>query len=169
MAMTKIELTQDQTATIDSCDADLSASRWYALFEPSKAVGRQFYAGRNITLPNGKQTTQRLHRVVLRRVLGRVLKRGEQVDHINGDGLDNTRANLRLATPSQNGANRDMNKSNKSGVKGVSWYKPTSKWVATISINGKRKSLGYFTSLAEAETAYLTAAALHHGEFRWPS
>jgi len=162
-----IELTRDQTAVVDDSDADLPLLKWCALFAPTKAVGRQYYAVRGIPLPNGKKRLQLLHRVVLGRVLGRELTRSESVDHINGDGLDNTRANLRLATASQNGANQDIRKNNTSGVKGVCWHKHASKWVSHIRINGKQKYLGLFTSLAEAETAYLAAAALHQGDFQW--
>jgi len=162
-----INLTQDQTAVVDDSDADLALLRWFAVFAPSKVVGRQYYAVRNIRLPNGKQRKQHLHRVVLGRVLGRELTRSESVDHKNGDGLDNTRANLRLATPSQNGANQDIRKDNTSGVKGVCWHKHASKWVAQIRINGKSKYLGLFTTLAEASTAYLTAAEANHAEFQW--
>lgn len=87
------------------------------------------------------------------------------VDHINGDGLDNRRANLRPATPSQNSANRGPASNNTSGYKGVSLYRRTGRWRASVGIDGAQHHLGYFTEPIDAARAY-DAAALHHfGEF----
>jgi hypothetical protein len=83
------------------------------------------------------------------------------VDHKDGNSLNNTLRNLRLATLTQNQANRKVQTTNKSGVKGVSWCSRSSKWKAYIS----RQHLGYFDSLEEAKRAYERAAELLHGEF----
>ena len=64
----------------------------------------------------------------------------DQIDHINGVRDDNRISNLREATSAQNCSNKGMSKNNTSGFKGVSWYKPTSKWGARI----RDKHLGYF-------------------------
>lgn len=84
-----------------------------------------------------------------RQLLG--LSRGDpQVDHINGDSLDNRRMNLRLATPSQNAQNlRGPTARSKSGVRGVYWFKGA--WTPQPTLNGKRVYLGRFATLAEAE------------------
>jgi hypothetical protein len=87
------------------------------------------------------------------------------IDHINGDGTDNRIANLRLATPAQNGWNRGLNKNNTSGCKGVRLYKPTGRWYATIWSKGDSIHLGYFATRDEAADAYAKAAEQLHGEF----
>jgi hypothetical protein len=84
------------------------------------------------------------------------------VDHENGDGLDNQRRNLRVATPTQNGGNMRLSKLNTSGRKGVS-YKGKM-WYASITIKGKSKGLGYYHSIDEAAAAYDEAARQHFGE-----
>jgi hypothetical protein len=88
-----------------------------------------------------------------------------EIDHINGDGLDNRWSNLRLATKSQNKANNRRYKNNKSGFKGVSWSVEAQKWHATIQVKGKQIYLGRFTDIREAAEAYRKAAAEHHGAF----
>ena len=77
-----------------------------------------------------------------------------QIDHINGDGIDNRIANLRVATPSINAFNRrGLEERNTSGHTGVNWYRRYLKWRAFIKHNGKFKNLGYFDSLEDAVTA----------------
>lgn len=88
-----------------------------------------------------------------------------RIDHINRDKTDNRWCNLRAATPSQNGANRDAPPLNTSGYKGVSWAPWAKKWRAEIRCNGARFRLGYFDSPELADAAYRSAADLHFGEF----
>jgi hypothetical protein len=90
-----------------------------------------------------------------------------KVDHINGDGLDNQRCNLRLATHSENLRNRGYTKKNTSRYKGVTWYKPYKKWRAQIKTDHKMKNLGYFDIPEEAAEAYNEAAKKYHGSFAW--
>lgn len=87
------------------------------------------------------------------------------IDHINGIKDDNRISNLRDATDSQNHFNVESNKNNKSGFKGVSFYKVTNKWVAQASLSGKKHNLGYFTTPELASEAYQAFATKHHGEF----
>tara|TARA_R100001244_G_scaffold123667_1_gene93353 strand:+ start:652 stop:1152 length:501 start_codon:yes stop_codon:yes gene_type:complete len=89
----------------------------------------------------------------------------EQIDHINGDGLDNRWINIREATAQQNMFNRPKNKENKSGHKGVCWNKEVKKWHASININRKLVHLGDFLDIEDAAIAYRLAADTHHKEF----
>lgn len=92
----------------------------------------------------------------------------EFVDHADGDGLNNRRYNIRIATPLENNRNIGPSKLNKSGFKGVSWYGQSGKWRAIISLNGKRISLGLHETKESAHAAYVEAAKKYHGEFaRW--
>lgn len=87
------------------------------------------------------------------------------VDHINGDRLDNRKSNLRICDRSQNQKNRIMQSNNSSGVSGVSQFKVNGKWMAYISINKKRKHLGYFETMEEAIKARKEAEEKYNGEF----
>jgi hypothetical protein len=90
---------------------------------------------------------------------------GLEIDHIDRDGLNNRRENLRVSTPSQNSQNSRKNSLNTSGFKGVFFQKGLGKWRAQIKTNGKRKSLGCFLSPEEAHEAYCRASDKYHGEF----
>lgn len=83
------------------------------------------------------------------------------VDHKNGNCLDFRKCNLRLATPTQNQANRKIQCNNTSGAKGVSWSSQMNKWKVYI----QRQHLGYFDSLGEATQTYQKVAAMLHGDF----
>ncbi|WP_274721094.1 HNH endonuclease [Xenorhabdus bovienii] len=89
----------------------------------------------------------------------------EFIDHINGDRSDNRIINLREASNTENSWNSKMRKNNSSSVKGVCWCKSNKKWVARIRIDGKRKTLGYFSDLNEAKLAMEEARTKYHGEF----
>lgn len=91
-----------------------------------------------------------------------------RLDHANGDGCDNRIANLRLATGSQNSANTRLNSNNKSGAKGVFWHAQHRRWIASITVNYRRKHLGSFTDKGAAVEAYRRAAIEHFGEFARP-
>ena len=81
-----------------------------------------------------------------------------QIDHMDGDGLNNRPKNMRDVAHQENLKNQRMQRNNISGVTGVSWHKRDGKWRATININGKRKGLGYFDDIDEAAKAYRDAA-----------
>jgi hypothetical protein len=89
-----------------------------------------------------------------------------QLDHVNGNPVDNRFANLRLASASQNSANARRPVTNTSGFKGVH-LNPTStqKWRAKITVNKVQVYLGYFDTKEEAGAAYMRAAQEHFGEF----
>tara|TARA_R110000803_G_scaffold97328_1_gene165491 strand:- start:22 stop:504 length:483 start_codon:yes stop_codon:yes gene_type:complete len=77
-----------------------------------------------------------------------------QIDHININPLDNRIENLRVVNISQNLRNQKKQDNCSSIYKGVSWFKRSKKWKATISINGKRKHLGYYDTEEEAYEVY---------------
>jgi len=102
-----------------------------------------------------------LHRFILK------IKSKKQVDHISGDTLDNRKSNLRIVKQKDNLKNKGKYSANKSGYPGVYWYTycNTPKWAASITIDKKRKHLGYFDDLEEAIKARKEAEFLF-GDFR---
>lgn len=153
-----IPLTRGLVTVIDKQDADLGAVLWMA---QSGGRGR-LYAARWVR-NGGGWTLEYMHRIILARKLARPLRRGEQVDHINGNPLDNRRANLRLATNTQN--QRNSRARSASGYKGVTWHKRDCKWQAQIQHNGQLRHLGYFNSRIEAARAYDDAARQLFGPY----
>lgn len=89
----------------------------------------------------------------------------EYIDHINGNRADNRIVNLRVATNSQNQANRGLHSTNTSGFRGVCWNKKSSKWQAGIKVKGKSFHLGMFENPTDASNAYKAAAEKYFGEY----
>jgi HNH endonuclease/AP2 domain len=107
----------------------------------------------------GKFKKDRMHRVVVN------APAGYDVDHINGNKLDNRKENLRIATRSQNNYNKGLQSNSTSGFKGVSWSKQKNKWLARIRVDKKEMYLGSFDYKVDAALAYNEAAFKYHGEF----
>lgn len=148
--MKEISLTQGKITLVDDSDyVYLSQYRWYA-----KKSRKCWYAVRNIPTLNHKQTTMRMHRVILS------APDEMQVDHINGDSLNNKRSNLRLCTRAENGRNRGPNPNNKTGFKGVRFNKRNRERPYYAQIH-----LGCYKTAKEAARAYDIAAIEHYGEF----
>ena len=82
-------------------------------------------------------------------------KDGFEIDHINGNGLDNRRKNLRYVTSSQNKMNTAIRCDNKSGYKGVYFNNYKKRWMAEIMINSKKIVIGQFINLKEQSVIYL--------------
>ncbi len=125
------------------------------------------YAVANIRI-NGVAKSRMLHRLIMQPdILSGApsdhIRR--QVDHINGDRLDNRRSNLRWSTMSQNQANRGPTKKNTSGFKGVSWCKEKRKWAARIQVQNKMVNLGRYDEIEDAVSAYRNAAVNYFGEY----
>lgn len=99
------------------------------------------------------------HRVVMN------AKKGEVVDHINGDTLDNRRSNLRVCSYSQNSKNQKISKRNKTGVVGVCMSK-NGKYIAQIRSDGKDMYLGSFKTIEEAIKARKDAELKYFGKYR---
>jgi hypothetical protein len=153
--MKEIELTQGKVALVDNGDFDeLSKFKWYAHEE-----GKTFYACRIIWINKGKHTVLKMHRQIMQPLYEM------DIDHIDGDGLNNQRENLRSCTHSQNLMNRLANRNNTSGFKGVVWHKRAGKWRAQIMVDYKRKYFGLYRTAIEAARAYNEAAKKHHGGF----
>ncbi len=89
------------------------------------------------------------------------------IDHINGIRTDNRFSNLRLATNSQNCANRAKQSNNTSGHKGVFWHKKARKWMVSIEVEGKQIYCGLFVDFGEACAAYAAAETRYFGEFAY--
>lgn len=157
--MKTIPLTQGQVALVDDEDyEEVSKFKWHA--NGCNARTKTFYAYRSICV-NGKRTTIKMHRQILKLPSGAV----PQVDHIDGNGLNNQRNNLRTCTETQNRGNVRLTIANTSGFKGVRWFKPSKKWVSRIIVNKKYTHLGYFNHAIDAALAYDDAASKHFGEF----
>lgn len=154
----EMPLTLGQVAIVDECDYErLKLWKWTAYWSKNP---KTFYAKRE-----EKNRTIIMHRFILD------APKGILVDHINHNGLDNRRCNLRFATASQNAHNHDRKPSGAAGLRGVCLFTRSvlagrrRKWVASIRVEGKRKYLGIFESPEIAHEAYRAAELKYFGEF----
>jgi hypothetical protein len=153
--MKKLKLSQGKFAVVDDEDyEELAKYKWRA-----QKGGYTFYAVRSSYLKDGKHNVILMHRVILD------APKGMFVDHINGDGLDNRRCNLRLCTHAENIRNSKTRRDNTSGYKGVYLLKHDRKWCACLSVNGVTRHLGRFTTPEAAARAYNEAAEKYYGRF----
>ena len=130
------------TVAVDPEDFDRveAAGSWYVA-----PGGRTFYAQRTVRSATGRRTTERLHNFILG---------AKGIDHVDGNGLNNCKANLRLATLAQNHQNRrGPDSQNISGYRGVSFDKKRGKWQAEVQVEGHRHYLGRYATAAEAGAA----------------
>lgn len=149
MGIIFVALTQGKFALIDSADFELIQPYTWAAHN---IKGRLYAVTRGGRL--------HMHRVIA------AAKSGQTIDHRNGDGLDNRRANLRVCTVSQNGMNRPKQANNTSGFKGVfPSGRPHQPWSASIKKDQRVIHLGRFGTPEQAALAYDRAAAELFGEF----
>ena len=132
---------------------EMSKFKWTVLKR-----GYTFYASRH-TKRGSISTSVFMHRAIMNCVHGD----GKEVDHINNNGLDNRKKNLRICTRSQNMQNGGLRSTNTSGYKGVSRNK--GKWCAEICIDRKKIIIGRFDSKVMAAKAYNRAALKYFGEY----
>lgn len=154
-----IPLTQGYSTVIDSVDTDLAELGWKA----SKSTSG-IYVYR-IGWEAGHFGNVQIHRVVLARKLNIDVWGNWLCDHKDQNPLNNRRANLRLATRAQNAQNKRIPSTNTSGVRGVTWAKHTSKWVAFIGVSGKQIHLGSFTDFDKAVAVRREAELRYFGDF----
>jgi hypothetical protein len=157
--MKRIKLTHEKFALVDDDDYEvLSQYHWQA-----RKKRNTWYAQRGC-IRGGKETTQRMHRAILGLIDPAIF-----VDHINGDGLDNRRSNLRIATVAQNNHNSRKPRNNRSGFKGVSQRKGFKQWHAYIYVGNSQVHLGFYDDPEFAAMVYDSFAKQLFGEFFRPN
>jgi hypothetical protein len=149
-AVRRIPLTRGKFALVDADDYyRLVKFKWTASSKTFTSYACGVVAGRKI----------KMHRFIMDAPAHLL------VDHIDHDGLNNTKANLRLCTPAQNTYNIRSLPGGTSKYKGVHWHKKGKKWNAIIKLNGKQYNIGFFADEIEAAKAYDKKAAQLQGEF----
>lgn len=152
--MKTIPLTKGYAAMVDDEDyLALSQFKWQALLTRG---GQPVYARRAGKTASGKKVTILMHAFICGY---------SRPDHVDGDGLNNQRLNLRLATHGQNNANRRKAHGKSSVFLGVNWKQTNNKWCAQIKQDGKKRHIGLFKDEFDAATAYNFAALEAHGDF----
>ena len=149
-AVSLVPLTQNNDAIVDTEDLiSVSEFRWHV-----SSQGKLHYARRK-----KKGKTVYMHREIMN------IPNGVQIDHINGNGLDNRKVNLRICNHSQNQQNRAKRGNKSSRFKGVDWNKSTKRWRVRICINRKRIHIGRYHDEVRAAQAYDQKAVELFGEF----
>ena len=140
--MKEIKLSQGKSALVDDEDyEELNKYKWCAYKD-----GNTYYAIKTFKVVEGYKVIK-MHKIIAN------TPKGMYTDHIDGNGLNNQKSNLRIVTNRQNQQNRHDNRSSK--YIGVSWNKDSKKWRARIMIDKKTKFLGYFNNELDAYNAYL--------------
>jgi hypothetical protein len=149
-----IPLTQGKFSIVDDLDFDLlSKFKWH--------IDNAGYAKRWVyqKTVNGKRLSmcELMHRAIMSAPIGM------DIDHVNGNRLDNRRSNLRICSRPQNSMNRGSNKNNTTGYKCV--WPARGRFKTCVTVNKRRIYLGSFGTAAEAHAAYESAAKQQHGSF----
>ena len=153
--MKQIPLTRGKMALVDDDDYNfLSQMKWHC--------DTKGYARHAVRFSKTELITLRMHRVITKAA------KGVEVDHIDGNKLNNQKSNLRFATDCENKRNQKIYRNNTSGIKGVSWHKGHNRWTAHIGVNGRKIWLGHFRDREDAAKCYREAAIRYHGNFTNP-
>ncbi len=148
--MKQIRLTQGMVALVDDEDFEwLSRRKWFA-----HKIRNAWYAA-----SHGSDGRFYMHRVIMNAPTNKL------VDHVDGDGLNNQKNNLRFASNAENLWNQDKHKNNTSGYKGVHFDKKSQIWIAQIRSAVGQRNIGQFSTPQEAAHAYDEAAKELHGQF----
>lgn len=157
MSAASIILTSGHVARIDAADYERVSQYTWSARRSKKAV----YAQGAVQIGFAKAVVA-MHRFILAE---EGVPPGFDVDHINGDPLDNRRENLRVCTRAQNCANRRHRSNARGRFKGAMFDKRTGKWRAVLTLHGKPHHLGMFPTDEDAARAYDAAARIAFGKF----
>ncbi|MGI8403395.1 MAG: HNH endonuclease [Thermomicrobiales bacterium] len=151
--MATITTTCGTPITVDDEDMErILGFKWY-LLKGTKNGTTYMYATTRV-----KAQTIYMHRLITSAPKNMV------VDHINNDGLDNRRSNLRLCSQSENMRNRGIRRNNTTGTAGV-YLRSYGKYEVNISLNKKKIHVGVYATIEEARSARANAVSMHYGEF----
>ena len=158
VSMRKIPISQGKYALVDDKDFEwLNQWKWFVCKN-----GQMMYVHRNerneSIKEKRKQITVSMHRSIMK------TPKGMDTDHINGDGLDNRRSNLRICTHAENTKNKRKTYGT-SRYKGVHWCKHNKRWYSYITHNKKQTFVGSFNNERSGAIAYNKAAKKYHGIF----
>ena len=154
-----VDLTNGYSAIVDDADYEhVSKHKWFSMIRRRADGTERVYAARNAKLADGRRTTQYMHNVLAG------TQKGMCTDHVDGNGLNNRRSNLRVCTQTENARNTCPRKGS-SKYKGVYWSSDKNRWRAQIRVRGKSFYIGCFTNETDAARAYDAAAMKLHGEF----
>lgn len=146
----EIQLSKGNITIVDDDDFEwVSKNKW--------CIDGRGYAVRRKPFSKGGKII--LHREIMK------TEKGMEVDHVNGNRLDNRKENLRNVHHFQNGKNLSIKSNNKTGYAGVSLDKRCGKYKTQIQVNGKFIFLGYYTDIEEAANAYKVGSKKHFKEF----
>lgn len=147
----EIPLGKGRVALVDPDDYDMLIDYgWHCAGSKN-----HLYAATQVQLPDGKEKSIQMHRMIMN------TPDGMDTDHINGNGLDNRKSNLRISTHQENMRNRRK----RSKYKGIDFIKKRGVYGARIKVDGKTHHFGYFISDVAAACVYDYAAIKHFGEF----
>lgn len=154
----RIKLSQGKFAIIDKEDLEKVS--------PYKWTYQLAYRGKTRDIEYAFRHTEGSHKTRRRVYLHQEILGGQWIDHVNGNGLDNRKSNLRFCNNSQNQANQHVKKKGAySQYRGVTFFKRSSRWQASIRNNKKNMYLGSFGTETEAAKAYNKKAKELFGEF----